>query len=453
MKIHVVFAAAIVQPLVQALQNREITISGTDITLEQFYIAAEAGKVEADIALIDASAGANKRDSIEILQKIRMCIPATRLIAILPDADIEWQKALGTYGIYDIYIAEQFNVDDVIHWINTRKTIADVPKLDIVVPSKRDYKATKQTSFHDAPERDRTLELPSWLRRKPKIDRVLDTAKEVDQVTSEPDSDPPPLDEELQEDATSEPEPITPVQPDQKDDLETSDPPVVETTAEVSPSPVLISQPHAVKTMLISVGALVSRSGTTHTAIQAAYEASKGHKHKTALVDLYSEQKRSDLRYLLSHPGTENVERVNGIDIYPEQSEKQLMDIIATGKYEVVVIDLGVLVDPADQRLLKITEYYWFTRSDVALLTLPVAPWDIARWINLLPNVWQNHKRNAVTILNYTDDERTALCAALLKEYCSIVVPNITAADPFTEEGRLLEGQLVGKPRKKGWFR
>lgn len=452
MKIHVVFAAAIVQPLVHALQNRDVTISGTDITLEQFYIAAEAGKVEADIALIDASAGANKRDSIEILQKIRMCIPATRLIAILPDADIEWQKALGTYGIYDIYIAEQFNVDDVIHWINTRKTIADVPKLDIVMPSKRDYKATKQTSFHDAPDRDRTLELPSWLRRKPKIDRVLDTTKEVDQVTSEPDSDPPPLDEELQEDATSESEPIASVEPDQEEDPETSDP-LVEPTAELNASPVLIPQPHTGKTLLISVGALVSRSGNTHTAIQAAYEASRTHKHKTALVELYSEQKRSDLRYLLSYPGTEDVERVNGIDIYPEQSEKQLMDIIATGKYEVVVVDLGVLVDPADTRLLKMTEYYWFTRSEAALLTIPVAPWDIARWINLLPNVWQNHKRNAVTILNYADDERTALCTALLKEYCSIVVPNITAADPFTEEGHLLEGQLMAKPRKKGWFR
>ena len=128
-RIHLVFDPTTARELSAALKEHGFEVTGTDTTLEQFLIAAQGEQVEADLAIVDATAGVvNKKDSVKFLRDVRVFVPDMRLIVILPvQADREWIRALGHLGIYDVYPVEQFSIEDVSTWIRNRKTIADVP--------------------------------------------------------------------------------------------------------------------------------------------------------------------------------------------------------------------------------------------------------------------------------------------------------------------------------------
>lgn len=463
MNLHLVFHTAILGPLATSLRNRDYIVAGTDVTLEQCYIAADAGRLQADIAILDAAAGAaNKRESISLLQKIRMSIPQTRLIVILPEPDLDWQKALGMYGIYDVYVTETFDIEDIVSWIETQKTIADIPKLDVTTPSsKRDSRLTRQSSFQEE-GRERLSALPSWLRRKSKAAASTEMAEQNEQVlNTEAEEDPA---EQAIEEIIHVPMPVEETSSQVEEELEPDggsheevwidEVPTVDTREKTSPSQehVAVAAPigtrQTTQTIIIAVGALVGRSGTTHTAIQAAYEASRT--HKTALVEIAEPQKHSDLRYLVPTSEKKIPIRVQKIDIFPESDEQKLLEISTSGDYEMIVIDLGVLIMRENGAIKMKSAAHWLMRSEIPILAFPASPWDMARWIPLLHDSQLLLKR-AHSVLNYANPEEAALCTTFLKESCASVIHNVLS-HPFNEAGQLLQDKFIPKPRKKFWF-
>lgn len=472
------FNPAILQPLTRVLQDRDYTVTGTDVTLEQFHIAAEAGSIEAEVALIDATAGTlQKQESIRLLQQVRMCIPETRLIVLLPESDVEWQKALGTYGIYDLYVIDKFAIEDVVKWIVTRKTIADVPKLDVVVLDRKPgSRMEQQATFHEQLSRTKPS-LPAFLGRfktkrfEPTISGEIETqqaeilppnpdpveSKNEDQgqpdeppIPTEPVTVEEPQTEEIQHsiqieaDSSSASEPVMPVP-------EVPNITAVEEEARASPSPspsFSLNQP-----LVIAVGGLVTRSGTTHTAIQAAYEASHLHKQKTALIEVHQRGKPSDLIYL----GPEYEGRsfhAEGFDIYPACSEEQRLELLTHSQYGVLVLDLGNLMEEVEGQNSLTLSAREFIQSPIQLLALPTAPWDLGRWVRLLPEA-RLLLRRATGVLNFADPERLQSCKPWLSGLDS-TQQNVLSGNPFTEEAQLLErffeGRNTTKKKRRKWF-
>jgi hypothetical protein len=128
MKLHLIFEAELGSALKAALEKREHVVSGMDYTLEQFRDYVSVHPIEAELVLADGRAGMGTiADSIQRLKDIRMIIPQTRIIVVLPqDATTEWIQAIGRLGIYDVHCTNQFGIQDVLHWMEHPRTPADV---------------------------------------------------------------------------------------------------------------------------------------------------------------------------------------------------------------------------------------------------------------------------------------------------------------------------------------
>lgn len=136
--IHLVFDPTLSTALEKSLKLHEKIITGTDGTLEQFRDAAKAGKIEANTAIVNAVAGlVNKQDSVRLLKEIRGYMPDLRMIVILPEhADRKWITEIGKLGIYDVYAVEQFTIEDVCRWLESKSTIADILDEEVKISGK-----------------------------------------------------------------------------------------------------------------------------------------------------------------------------------------------------------------------------------------------------------------------------------------------------------------------------
>lgn len=128
MKLHLIFEAELGTALKAALEKREHVVSGMDYTLEQFRDYISAHPVDTGLVLADGRAGIGTiADSVQLLKDIRLVIPQTRMIVILPqDAATDWIQAIGRLGIYDVHCTNQFGIHDVLEWIEHPRTPADV---------------------------------------------------------------------------------------------------------------------------------------------------------------------------------------------------------------------------------------------------------------------------------------------------------------------------------------
>lgn len=273
-KLHLVFEPSILTTLVQALHTQGYSVSGTDVTLEQFAIAANAKQIDADVAIVDGSLGVlRKQESVGWLKEVRMRIPDMRIIVVLPETDLDWQRSLGMYGIYDVYLAEQFRLEDVQYWIQTKKTLADVPQFHATVAGN---KAEHKVGFSLEKNKVKIQAiLADWTNGFKRADRRSGPTVETTPTSEE---------ERLAEEQGTE-ELEAPSGP-----LEVQEAMVERTEHQPEQTPVLhIPQPY-----IVAVGGLASRSGNTHTAIQIAYEiASQG--IKTAFIEYRSKPKPSDI--------------------------------------------------------------------------------------------------------------------------------------------------------------
>ncbi|GIP08240.1 hypothetical protein J1TS5_04100 [Paenibacillus macerans] len=433
MNLHLVFNPSITIPLAESLQTRGHTITGTDATLEQFAIAAGAGKIEADIAVVDGVLGiVHKRESIRLLKEIRMYLPDVRLIVLLPEFDLEWQKNLGMYGIYDIYSAEQFDVEDVLKWIETRKTLADVPYLADGLPERYAEKVESQTRFSN---KSQTGKIQSVLQRfrnakSAKTDKTALDMADMEEETEVAVTEALPENSEPSTEQEAEKEEL-----DEKKKVEQSLPQVEK------PQVPCVYQPY-----IVGVGGLMKRSGNTHTAIQIAYETSC-YGFRTALVEYRSQPRPSDIIAFATDFDGLKFHR-QGIDFFPNRSPFDVAEIYSFG-YEVVVLDLSVLVDEQEDKLAFDSGAQEFLRSPIQMLTLSAAPWDLHKVVRHLKDI-QTLLRKSSLVVNYADSD-------MMKDIQELFVPvpalfNLLSADPFTTEGKLAYWLDQPKEKKKRWF-
>lgn len=291
MKLHLVFDPATSGPLSETLQARGYEVCGTDATLEQFSLAAESGQITVDIAIVDVTAGiVHKADSVRFLRIVRGHVPDMRLIVVLPDkADREWIGEIGALGIYDIYPVDEFTIDDVICWMQTRKTIRDLGEVNTDLTGQ-------------VPKKNRFFKSDSFLRKgriKGNLKRI--TANLMD-------------DEDIEE--------------FMDDNL-------------IFPKVVY----RIIGSRVVAVGGLHRRAGTTHTSIQLAVLL-KRNGLRTSLVEYRTEKDgTSDLVWIKPTEGQkDNHFVVEGIDVYPDCL--QVSEVLSRG-YDAVVLDAGTLDTPA----------------------------------------------------------------------------------------------------------
>lgn len=423
MNLHLVFDSTILKPLSESLTAKKYNVTGTDVTLDQFLIAAEAGQIDAEVAIVDGVLGIiHKRDNIRILKGIRMRLPNIRLVVLLPEWDIEWVKDLGKIGIYDVHTTEQFGVDDVISWIENKKTLADVPEMS---DRSRDHKPAKvPESSKKLNNKGQKINLKSIIA--PIFSRLK--SKEVEQDKEEAS---------------------TVVDPNKESEVcvkEQSTNEVVEQAVSVdqvgqkSVSRMAMSSPH-----IIAVGGMRQRSGCTHTAIQIAYESvQKG--LRTAFIEFRKEDNESDI---ISFCNELNgvMARKNGIDFFPNRSPMDIVEIYSL-EYEVIVLDLGVLVDEQQDKLVLNMAGQEFLRSHTQYLTLSSAPWDLNYMARYMKDIHTLLRKSSI-ILNYADDGMLEEIQELLPSIQ--VIQNQLVADPFTDTG--VVSWIDQKPKqKKKWF-
>lgn len=409
MKLHLVFDLSILTPLAEALETQGYSIAGTDVTLEQFAVAASAGQVDAEIAIVDGGLGVvHRQDCVNFLKEVRMRVPDTRLIVILPEVDSEWQRSLGMYGIYDVYAAEQFGIEDVQRWIQTKKTLADIPGFNPELPSQKKVERKVGFSLEKNKGKVQTL-FSDWTRGFKRAEKntvpVNDESKEREARE---------LTDHVEQNKTnSQPEKL----------------PIYH-----------VSQPY-----IVAVGGLARRSGNTHTALQIAYEtASKG--LKTAFVEYRNEPRPSDIVSFATDFDGLKFKR-HGIDFFPNRSPFDVAEVYTLG-YDSVILDLGVLVDENEGRLVMNSAAQEFLRSQFQFITLSAAPWDLHYIVQHL-NELSVLLRKSSFIINYADEDMIKEFREMLPSITSIMNP--LEANPFTDSGELA-CWLRPKEKRKRWF-
>lgn len=425
MKLHLVFDLSILTPLAGALEKQGHSITGTDVTLEQFAVAASAGQVDAEIAIVDGSLGVIRRqDCVTHLKEVRMRVPDMRLIVILPELDSEWQRSLGMYGIYDVYAAEQFGIEDVQRWIQTKKTLADIPGFNPELPSQKKVERKVGFSLEKNKGKVQTL-LSDWTRGFKRAEKntapVNDESKEREarELTDHVES--PVTIEEKQEYVNVDKQKKTDSQPEKL--------------------PIHVSQPY-----IVAVGGLARRSGNTHTALQIAYEtASKG--LKTAFVEYRNKPRPSDIVSFATDFDGLKFKR-HGIDFFPNRSPFDVAEVY-TLEYDSVILDLGVLVDENEGRLKMNSAAQEFLRCPYQLITLSAAPWDLHYIVQHL-NELSVLLRKSSFIINYADEDMIKEFREMFPAITSIMNP--LKANPFTDAGELAYWLEQPKAKRKRWF-
>ncbi|MGN8771597.1 hypothetical protein ACTNDP_18145 [Paenibacillus barengoltzii] len=409
MKLHLVFDLSILTPLAEALETQGYSIAGTDVTLEQFAVAASAGQVDAETAIVDGGLGVVRRqDCVNYLKEVRMRVPDMRLIVILPELDSEWQRSLGMYGIYDVYAAEQFGIEDIQKWIQTKKTLADIPGFNPELPSQKKVQRKVGFSLEKNKGKVQTL-LSDWTRGFKRAEKntvpVNDESKEREARE---------LTDHVEQNKTnSQPEKL----------------PIYH-----------VSQPY-----IVAVGGLARRSGNTHTALQIAYEtASKG--LKTAFVEYRNEPRPSDIVSFATDFDGLKFKR-HGIDFFPNRSPFDVAEVYTLG-YDSVILDLGVLVDENEGRLVMNSAAQEFLRSQFQFITLSAAPWDLHYIVQHL-NELSVLLRKSSFIINYADEDMIKEFREMFPSITSIM--NLLEANPFTDAGELA-CWLRPKEKRKRWF-
>lgn len=430
MKLHLVFDLSILTPLVGALEGHGHSIAGTDVTVEQFAIAASAGQVDAEVALVDGGLGVvRKQDCINYLKEVRMRVPDMRMIVILPELDSEWQRNLGMYGIYDVYAAEQFGIEDIQKWIQTKKTLADIPNFNAEIPLSQ-KKVERKVGF-------------SLEKNKGKVQTLLaDWTKGFKRTEKGPIRISESKEEENHEETEHSESFVDRIEvQEHKGEQKSVDDPERPAVQPEKQSIYHVPQPY-----IVAVGSLMTRSGNTHTALQIGYEtASKG--LKTAFVEYRSEPRPSDIVSFATNFDGLKFQR-QGIDFYPNRSPFDVAEIYSFG-YDVVVLDLGVMVEEVENRLELNLAAQEFLRCQFQFITLSAAPWDLHYLVQHINSV-QILMRKSSVIVNYADEDMIKEFREMFPTVPSVLNPLI--ANPFTDSADLAYWLERPKEKRKRWF-
>lgn len=419
MKLHLVFEASLLPALKAALQERAYTVSGTDVTLEQFQIAVEAGRMEADTVLMDGTLGVNRSESVKLLKSIRVAAPDLRLIVILSAADTQWVKELGMLGIYDVYVTEQFQLADIESWLHSKKTLADVP--DFVEQSTRrsvppatsadvqfQQKAELKDSFKGHLQR-----IGNWMTQK--RDESRNKRAEAAAIKK--------LEAEAEQEGNEEQEQPLEVLDDEK------------------PAAAGLRFDFPKRAMTIGVIGLKPRSGTTHTVLALVSSFAK-EGYKVAAIECQQPDKPSDFASL-AYPFTEQ----EGITLYPNVIAERIPALLSL-PFDLIVLDLGSMAEERASPVLS----EWL-RSDLQLAVMSAAPWDlrdvVQRRTEFTPVLTD---MRGYMLINYADETMFKETRTLLEPFQAPVLHVPYVPNPFEGDSKWIEPLMPGRVSKKKRF-
>lgn len=138
-EIHLVFPKEYMESVVDSLEQEDYIVTNKDFDFGTFYHWMTSDEpVNAKIALVvdtiedDIPIEVKALEYVEKLTEIRLARPNLRLIINLPSSFkhlISMQKKLLPLSIYDIYFEENFSVQDILEWLETPKSLADMKSL------------------------------------------------------------------------------------------------------------------------------------------------------------------------------------------------------------------------------------------------------------------------------------------------------------------------------------
>ncbi|MBY9079586.1 hypothetical protein KIH86_08480 [Paenibacillus sp. HN-1] len=422
MKLHLVFEASLLPVLKAALQEREYDVSGTDVTLEQFQIAVEAGSMEADTVLMDGTLGVNRSESVKLLKSIRVAAPDLRLIVILSSADTQWVKELGMLGIYDVYVTEQFQLADIESWLHIKKTLADVPDFgeqgvirSAPSASSPDVQFQSKREFNDTFKRH-VQRIGNWMAQK--RDESRNKRAEAAAI------------KKLEAEA------------EQEGNEEQGQPP--EVLDDEKPAAVGLRFDFPKRAMTIGVIGLKPRSGTTHAVLALASSFAKVG-YKVAAIECQQPDKPSDFASLAYQMSSMQLQE--GITLYPNVTAERIPALLSL-PFDLIVLDLGSMAEERASPVLS----EWL-RSDLQLAVLSAAPWDLRDVVQRrteLTSVLTDIR--GYVLVNFADEGMFKETSKLLEPFRVSVLHVPYAPNPFEGDSKWVEPILPGKGPKKRRF-
>lgn len=164
----------------------------------------------------------------------------------------------------------------------------------------------------------------------------------------------------------------------------------------------VIFQDRIVGTVVIGVGGVGRRTGTTHSTIQLSLFLQK-QGYKVACVELLDSSIHFPAFYTL-HPeaGTNKSFSIKGIDFYPNADLDKYIHVISS-QYEYVIVDFGHIFINSKNTMIPYANE--FLRSHMQIITATPALWDVSNILNTIDTLRQiPFSRDLYFIVNLTDD-------------------------------------------------
>lgn len=192
LKIHLVYDSHF-EPLEQTLKEIGHTVIW-DYSIEQFAIFAESGHTDADVAIIDGTAGGLKiQELYELLKQIRTSLFELRIIVQFPLSITNNKDLINRLiglNIYDIRFADEFTIDDVESWLNKRMTLAELKydgqQLEGQISQNVEY--ASQQDEEEEEEKPKRFKIPKMSMPRinlPKREKQPKEEKNIEEVAEE----------------------------------------------------------------------------------------------------------------------------------------------------------------------------------------------------------------------------------------------------------------------------
>lgn len=202
--------------------------------------------------------------------------------------------------------------------------------------------------------------------------------------------------------------------------------------------------------VVIAVAGAREGAGCTHFALSAARYLTAKAKKTVALVELNSRPCLETLKEDVK-PGPFHLQ---GFQVFPETKEPQQLLDVFQGKFNYVILDLGVVKRLNDQGDYSYSPWYQeLLRADVSVVTAFGSLWQIPNLINLSSH--QEPSENWTFILNHCDQKASEVISVLKETGFNKVIANFFSPDPFAfhEERdslfeQVFEGYVERKKRK-----
>lgn len=210
--------------------------------------------------------------------------------------------------------------------------------------------------------------------------------------------------------------------------------------------------------VVIAVGGIDRRTGSTHTSIQLATFLKRSGYSVLCLEVIDPEFSPSSFGFLPKDESTSKGFRMEGIEYIPKATEETILDALASD-VQYLVLDMGRLVSMEGDQMVCHERFIEFVRADVPIMTTTVSLGDyrnLMQW-SKQSNGWQKKVKVCVN-LSSQDTFRQFSTSVRAQMSDSKLYPNPFQPDPFLMESdqvaffqNLLEAVLPKKKQKKSW--